>query len=112
VLTIEDWSGSLESTRAASETELVVESGSGAAAEIWATGTGSGAESRTIRLVWVGEICDQAARLIIDHEVANLTVEVPEGRVCDAMGVGRGVVLTFGHAVNVTVIQVHLQPAD
>lgn len=57
-----------------------------------------------VRLVWVGTICDRSAELRIAPNVTALSItEGPRGS-CDAMGVGRGVVLTFDHAIDASLI--------
>lgn len=66
--------------------------------------------SDEVRLVWVGTICDLTAELQIAPNVTSMAVtEGPRGS-CDAMGVGRGVVLSFARQVDAASIAPDLVP--
>lgn len=65
---------------------------------------------RDLVLGWTGTICDVEATLLIADVFLSVA---PEPRpACDAMAVGRGVVLTFREPVNPTKLTVELLPTE
>lgn len=64
----------------------------------------------SVVLVWTGLICDTTARLRIDKALATIEVEGGPVEPCDAMGVGRGVVLRFDGPIDPAAIATSLVP--
>lgn len=62
----------------------------------------------TVRVIWTGTACDTTARVDISKTLDSIEVRPGDRQACDAGGVGRGVVLTFGRAVPASSITVRL----
>jgi len=107
-LTIVDQSALLLGARSATEAEQAPPDPMLPTKNIFAFNPTSESASDEVRLVWVGSICDLTAELQIGPDVASMTVtEGPRGS-CDAMGVGRGVVLSFARHVDAASIALAL----
>jgi hypothetical protein len=63
--------------------------------------------SRELVLGWIGTVCDVHATLTVTQEHLVVSPDPREG--CDAMALGRGVVLTFGKRVDPAAIAVVLE---
>lgn len=61
---------------------------------------------RELVLVWTGTVCDIEATLIVAR--GSLVVSPPPREGCDAMAVGRGIVLTYATPVDPPDIEVRL----
>ena len=48
-----------------------------------------------VRLFWVGSVCDSRATVTIAADLRSITLDTGPRPSCDAMGVGREVVLDF-----------------
>ncbi len=111
-VTISDASGLLVGARAATEAEVRTRpDGGGNPSDVSAFNPG-GNPTTEVRLVWVGWICDVTERLEIAPGAASMTVfEGPwEHPGCDAVGVGRGLVLTFARPIDASAVAVKLIP--
>jgi hypothetical protein len=71
----------------------------------WVAGE-AGADARTVRLAWVGTICDHLVTVTIDPALDAIQVDGGSRPACDAMAVERQVVLTFEHPVDPAAITV------
>lgn len=107
-LTVTDQSGRLIGAREAEGDELDAPDMQAANADIFAYLQGADETRAEVAVVWIGTICDQAAEVVVEPDVDAITVHAPASPPCDAMAVGRGVVLTFDQPVDVSVIRLSL----
>lgn len=57
-----------------------------------------------VRLFWVGSVCDSRATVTIAADLRSITLDTGPRPSCDAMGVGREVVLDFSGSVDISTI--------
>jgi hypothetical protein len=91
---------------------MVLSARLGVAATITSTQRGerTGERQACAELVlwWIGTVCDVNAMLSVTRERLVVTPVPREG--CDAMAVGRGVVLTFAKPIDPTSVALALEP--
>lgn len=62
-------------------------------------------------LVWSGSPCDRTATLRIESK-RHLTLELGLRPTCDAMAIGRGLVLVFGRPIDASTVTVNFHDSD
>jgi hypothetical protein len=95
---IMDASGSLTAARPATTAELARATRSIMDSDIGAVNAAG--DKRSVILVWAGSVCDLTARLTISADVGALRFEPGPRPACDLARLGRGVVLSYSHAVS------------
>ncbi len=63
------------------------------------------------RLSWVGSVCDEAMTVTIEPETIRIVVDEGVRDACDALGVGRELVLDFTRSVDTTGVELVIIPA-
>lgn len=96
--------GVLAEWRAATETDRGEAAGTWGNIDIWLARL----TDRELALWWIGTVCDVKATLSVTRERLVVSPVPREG--CDAMAVGRGVVLTFAKPVDPTSVALVLEP--
>jgi hypothetical protein len=56
---------------------------------------------------WIGGACDFRGRLLLDRSGTSLTLRFAPGPGCDAVGIGRGVILEFAGDIDATAMTGH-----
>ena len=100
-VTVVDRSGSLTSVREIGPSDPPFP-GSTESGSVYVA-NGGGAD---VRLLWIGSVCDGNATVTIEPGVTAIVVDGGTRPACDAMGVGRELVLTFSRFVDPATIDV------
>jgi hypothetical protein len=108
LLGIQEPLGLLLDARAATPAELTMAEGFGGPDVRTANVQGHPSE---MILVWSGSPCDRTATLRIESK-RHLTLELGLRPTCDAMAIGRGVVLVFREPIDASTITVDFHPSE